>query len=144
MTPHKQLFRHRPDEGQIGDCWRTAIGCLLDKPPADVPHFTEGAWNNTAEANAKARAWLATQGLSFVESAYAGTLEGVMASVAANSPNVHYLLGGNSRTGVGHSVVACNEQIVWDPSIDDAGIVGPMDDGYYWITWLVPHFLVKQ
>jgi hypothetical protein len=144
MTPHKQLFRHRPEEGQVGDCWRTAIGCLLDKAPHEVPHFVEDCWNNTPVANAKARTWLATQGLAFVESAYQGTLEGVMAGVAANCPDVHYLLGGNSRTGVGHSVIACNEQIVWDPSIDEAGIVAPMDDGYYWITFLVPYFLVKQ
>ena len=144
MTPHKQLFRHRPDDGSIGDCWRTTFACLLDLLPEEVPHFTEHCWNDTPKANAAARAWLATRGLGFVELAYQSGLDSVLASVAACSPNTYYLLGGNSRTGVGHSVIALNDQIVWDPSLDDTGITGPMDDGYYWVTWLVPSFLIKS
>ena len=144
MTPHKQLYRHRPDEGQVGDCWRTAIGCLLDLPPTEVPHFVETCWNDTPTANLNARRWLATKGLGFVELAYSGDLDSILASIAACSPHTYYLLGGNSRTGVGHSVIGCHDQIVWDPSLDDAGIVGPMDDGYYWVTYLVPLLIVRN
>lgn len=36
---------------------------------------------------------------------------------------------------VGHGVLWV--RAVHDPSIDDAGIVGPRDDGLYWITLLV-------
>ena len=41
MTPHKQLNRHRPEEGVFGDCYRTAIACLLDLRPQDVPHVAD-------------------------------------------------------------------------------------------------------
>ncbi|HEV7913020.1 MAG TPA: hypothetical protein VGP22_04590 [Albitalea sp.] len=145
MIRHTQLFRHRPEEQQIGDCWRTTIACLLDKHPSEVPHFLDGCWGDARQANANTRAWLATQGLSFVEVAYqACALESILASVSAINPDTYYLLGGNSRTGCGHSVIACNDQIVWDPSIDDAGIVGPMDDGFYWVTYLIPLLLMKR
>jgi hypothetical protein len=143
MTPHKQLFRHRPAEGQIGDCWRTTLGCLLDKAPHEVPHLIEDCWDDSARAKEKTRAWLATQGLAYIEYALDCSLETVLASVGGINPGVHYLLGGNSRNGCGHSVIACDDQIVWDPSLDDAGIVGPMEDGYYWVTFLVPSFLCK-
>lgn len=42
MTPFKQLYCHNPEgvgEETIGDCFRTAIGVLLDLPPAEIPHF---------------------------------------------------------------------------------------------------------
>lgn len=144
MTPHKQLFRHKPEEGVIGDCWRTCIACLLDLHPSEVPHFTDGSWNDSAATTAKTRAWLRSRGLGFVELAYSGDLEAVMASLAANAPGAYYLLGGNSRTGCGHSVIACGSEIVWDPSQTDAGIVGPMDDGYYWATFFVPAALMRE
>jgi hypothetical protein len=38
MTPHKQRFRHDPANGIYGDCWRTAIACLLDIQPEEIPH----------------------------------------------------------------------------------------------------------
>lgn len=143
MTPHKQLFRHDPATGTTGDCWRTSIGCLLDLPPAEVPHFVDGHWNDAVATNAIAREWLARYGLGFVECAYLATLEEVLASVGAVNPGHYYLLGGNSRNGTGHSVVCCDDRVVWDPSLDDTGIVAPMEDGHYWVTWLVPLLIVK-
>lgn len=144
MTPHKQLFRHRPDEGQIGDCWRTAIGCLMDRSPHDVPHFVQDCWQNSGRGNQNARAWLALHNLGFIETPYASApLPDVLAAVGAVNPNTYYLLGGNSRNGVGHSVICLDDRIVWDPAIDDSGITGPMDDGYYWVSFLIPLFLVK-
>jgi hypothetical protein len=142
MTPHKQLFRHRPEEGLIGDCWRTCIACLLDMAPADVPHFCDAeAWNNSELANAAARRWLHARGFNFIQYAMQGELEAVLRSVAACAPDQHYLLAGTSTTGCGHSVIGFNDAVAWDPSIDDAGIVGPMSDGYYWLTWLTPSLL---
>jgi len=48
MRFHKQLItNHNPESGIFGDCQRTAIACLLDKHPSDVPHFaTPETWNN--------------------------------------------------------------------------------------------------
>lgn len=42
MTPYKQLYGHNPDQGIFGDCFRTALGCLLNLPPEKVPHFYDG------------------------------------------------------------------------------------------------------
>lgn len=143
MTPQKQLSRHLPHEGIIGDCWRTTIACLLDLQPCQVPHFCDGErWNDTIAANSATRTWLRRRGLDFIEYAMAGDLTDVLRSVGACNPSLYYLLGGTSRTGVNHSVICRDDCIVWDPSITDAGIVGPMDDGYYWITWLVPALLL--
>ena len=143
MTPYKQKLKHRPDEGQIGDCWRTCIACLLNLLPEDVPHFCVDSWNDNARSTANARSYLATKGLSFIEYAFTGDLQAILNSVGAINPGLHYLLGGNSKNGCGHQVVCCDDGIVWDPSIDDSGIVGPMDDGFYWITWLVPLFIKR-
>lgn len=145
MTPHKQLFNHKPEQGQIGDCWRTCLACLLDKAPADVPHLIEDCWDDAAEGKRKTEAYLSTLGLASVEVAFGGDdLQSVLSGVGGINPGVHYLLGGNSRTGVGHSVICLNDRIVWDPSLTDAGIVGPMSDGYYWVTFLIPSFLVAR
>lgn len=39
--------------------------------------------------------------------------------------SIIYLLGGESRNDCGHTVVCQDDRIVWDPSIDKSGIVGP-------------------
>lgn len=120
-----------------GDCWRTCIACLLDKQPSDVPHFVEGRWDDAEEVKRRTAAYLRTQGLAHVEFAFAGNLDSVLAMMAAVNPGLYYLLGGQSKSDVGHSVICCDGAIVWDPSLDDVGIVGPMEDGYYWVTFLV-------
>lgn len=28
--------------------------------------------------------------------------------------------------------------------LTDAGIIGPMEDGHYWVTWLIPMLLAKD
>lgn len=143
MTPQKQAFRHRPDEGQIGDCWRTTLACLLDLQRDDVPHLLHDCWEDHDEARRRTHEWLATQGLTLVEIPYNGDLQLVLDLQGSMNPGIHYLLGGTSRNGVNHSVIACDDAIVWDPAIDDSGIVGPMSDGCYWLSWLVPLVLRK-
>jgi hypothetical protein len=135
MTPHKQLFTHRPEGGQIGDCWRTCIACLLDKRPDEVPHLVED-WQDHERTVRATRAYLSTHGLDYVEYVLQADLADVLRSVGGINPGLHYILSGNSSAGCGHSVICCDDRIVHDPSGN--GIVGPMDDGYYWITWLVP------
>lgn len=145
MTPYKQLFRHNIEENVIGDCWRTAIGCLLDKRPEDVPHFVEEHWGDPETAMRLTREWLKTQGYGYIEIPYnAPNLQGILDTINAINPGVYYLLGGNSRNGTGHSVVALNDKIVFDPALDNSGIVGPMDDGFYWIGFLVPAIILKD
>jgi len=147
MIERKQLYRHKPEEGQIGDCHRTAIACLLDMEPEAVPHFGlsdfDGSGRITKHTQtAEADAWLAEQGFAQVHVIYGGELENVLASLGAMNPKAFYLLGGRSRTGVNHTVIGCGGRIAWDPSQTDSGIVGPCSDGYFWITFIVPSLLV--
>ena len=138
MIQRKQLFRHNPELGIYGDCNRTAIACLLDLEPEQVPHFGED-YRDSDAFQRREREWLTSQGWCAVSSAYNSPLDDVLRVQEIINPGVYYLLGGKSRTGCGHSVIGCGGEIVWDPSLDDSGIVAPFDsDGLYWVTWLVP------
>ncbi len=137
MTPQKQLYLHKPAEGISGDCYRTAIACLLDRAPAEVPHFYD---HNVAPGDGEQHrdAWLAEQGWFRVAIAFNSDLVSLLRMMEALNPGTYYILSGFSRTGVNHSVIGCGGEIVHDPSLTDAGIVGPCDDGFYWIELLLP------
>lgn len=49
--------------------------------------------------------------------------------------HAYYLLGGDAGRGTGHTVVGFGGTIVHDPHPDNVGLIGPMDDGYYWVTF---------
>ena len=100
MTPHKQLILHDTSNGQFGDCDRTAIACLLDMAPDDVPHWYDG-FNGFGQANATAleirRNWLADRGLFLVSVPYeADVMEQILKLIAINHPGIHYLIAGMS------------------------------------------------
>ncbi|MBV7482503.1 hypothetical protein [Bordetella sp. BOR01] len=137
MIVQKQAYRHRPEQGVFGDCHRTAIACILDLPRDEVPNFGEH-YGNPEAFRAAERHFLASRGLATVNVVFMRSLEQVLTTMGATNPDAYYLLAGTSRSGCGHSVVGLGDQIVWDPSLDDSGIVGPMDDGFYWISYLVP------
>lgn len=132
MTPFKGLLQHDPDNGVWGDCYRTAIGCLLDLPPDEVPHFADGGI--VPEKTQKAiQAWLAPRHIALMGFPFLGELADVLRAMKLVNPGVHYLLAGQSRTGVAHVVVARDDRIVHDPSPSNPGIIGPEDDGFYWV-----------
>ncbi len=143
MKPQKQLNRHRPTEGIFGDCHRTAIAVILDMDAADVPHFMDGKDGKGADLGvweAQER-WLNERGMTAISVAFPGEcpLDQVLLAVKnANiqQPNLCYMLGGESANGVNHSVVCRGAEIVCDPGQDDPGIVGPCDDGFYWVTFM--------
>jgi len=141
VRPQKQLFRHRPSEGLFGDCHRTAIACALDMDAKDVPHFMDGTpgKGEADRAHDLAEQWLNDRGLCTISILFPGTcsVQEIIESVAnvnARSRPV-FILGGESKSGVNHSVVCCDGRIVCDPGQDDPGIVGPCDDGWYWLTF---------
>lgn len=143
MRYHKQRFRHDPEAGIFGDCHRTAIACLLDLEPEQVPHF--GQENPAAQEFGRAVGrFLATRNLADVHIAFKASLPDVLQTMEALNPGMYYLLGGTSKTGCGHTVIGCGERIVHDTSLNDSGIIGPMDDGHYWVTWLVPLSMKKH
>jgi hypothetical protein len=139
VTPQKQLFRHNPSAGVYGDCHRTVIACLLDLAPGDVPHFYNASAGEGGNLQAKRDLWLSERGLAEVAMAFEGDLDLAVLLTAMRSrvpPGMHQILGGRSRNGCNHSVLVCDGAIVWDPSLDDSGIVGPCDDGYWWVSFL--------
>ncbi len=151
MMAQKQLFRHRPDEGIYGDCHRTAIASIFDLEAKDVPHFMYGmaGKGGAPEAHAAVDRWLAERGCVQINVLYSGEIpvEDVLLTVKncnRHLPGLYYILGGTSRSGVNHSVVCCDGKIVCDPSQDDAGIVGPCDDGFYWLTFFGTQKTVDQ
>ena len=137
MKPQKQLFRHRPNEGTYGDCHRTAIACVLDMDANEVPHFMDGG--AAEDAHDRFERWLNDRGIATINVVFPGKtpLYDVLQTVAVTNSRTHpvFILGGQSRTGCNHSVVCCDGEIVCDPSQDDSGIVGPCDDGMYWLTF---------
>lgn len=140
MIEHKQLFRHRPEDGMFGDCHRTAIACLLDLDPEEVPHFGAVHFDDPEKFHSAFERWLKARGLRTVLTAYDCSLEDLLASFGSQNPEAYFLLGGRSRSGVGHTVIGCGNRIAWDPHPDDVGIVGPLD-GYYWVNLIVPAFM---
>lgn len=138
MIYRKQLFRHRPNIGEVGDCHRTAIACMLDLEPSLVPHFGLAFWEQPEKFHAAFEEWLSGRGYRTVTVAYSCTLEEVLQAQGHFQADVRYLLGGRSRNGTNHTVVGRGGRVEWDPSIDDSGIVGPCLDGHYWVTWLTP------
>lgn len=140
MTPHKQLFNHNPEVGVYGDCFRTAVACLLDVEPADVPHRHEKI--SGAEQDALVGDWLRERGLFLVTWAYHGTGEYALSQKDALEyacglhRGVHHLFSGKSGNGHDHVVIAKNGKIIHDPSRNDAGIVGPCSDGYWWVNFI--------
>lgn len=134
----KQKYMHIPDEGQFGDCHRTAIAMVLGLDRDQVPHFLHDNCGN-AEFRARVRDYLSTQGVAEVGVPIGGegiSPEHVMDCIACWSPDTPVILGGLSRTGINHSVVVFGGQM-FDPSLTESGIVGPCNDGFYWCSMLV-------
>ena len=136
MIPHKQTILHDPEIGQWGDCFRTAIACIMNIPdPTEVPHFCEGEnpdWKKDSEA------WLNDRGYTLVESGFLSedaTLEEVLAQFARNP--CWYLVSGSSPRG-NHCVIAQRDQLVHDPHPADTFLVGPNSNGHWFVNFLVP------
>jgi hypothetical protein len=147
LIPHKQLLRHKPEEGVIGDCFRTTLACLLDlDSPKGVPHFyadlpiIDGQVTKelTPEAKAREEQWLAERGLALRWIGIDGcTREEALLWGGSILHGLHYLFVGMSKNGCSHVVIAKGDQIVHDPAIDNSGIIGPNDDGFYHVGFLL-------
>ena len=146
MTPHKQLIRHDPENGAYGDCHRTAVACLLDLHPSEVPHVYRDPTRSNEECDAEMAEFLAARGLRMIAVAWSGAtaLDDVLGTMEALNPGALFILGGTSRLGTGHSVIAGLGRVVHDPSPLDSGIVGPMEDGHWWIHFLALNTAMRE
>lgn len=134
--------------GSNGDCFRTALACLLDmEQVADVPHFFDGKSDVTEEERAagwaEVREWLlVNKGLFMVTIPYLSQLDDLLDCMRAQNPGIFYLLAGRSVAD-NHVVVCFEDHIVHDPCGRRAGkdsLIGPCTDGFYWVKFFVPRF----
>lgn len=135
MIAQKQLFRHEPDKGIYGDCWRTVLACLLDMDPREIPHMHVEMESADTWPVAE---WLDRQGLRNVALPISGEVDLETALLVASAPNpgLRFMFVGTSRTGCNHIVIAQDGEIIHDPSQTGAGIIGPCADGYWWMEFI--------
>lgn len=138
MTPVKQQYKHNPPE-TYGDCHRAALASLLDLPIEQVPHFMDGLSPDEGEAfETRQDEFLNSRGLDCIRfPVQAESLGETCYAANVWNPDKLFLLGGESKNGVGHTVVAGKDGVVHDPALDNSGIIGPMSDGCFWITYIV-------
>jgi hypothetical protein len=142
MKIQKQLIVHNPSLGNFGDCYRTCIAVMLDLNAADVPHFYQGArmdGDNIIPDKGSAKAiqdWLTERDIVQINVIFDGDLsvDDVLKTGGLMNIGIPFMFSGKSRLGCNHAVVAINGEIACDPSGN--GIVGPCEDGYYWLTYL--------
>lgn len=149
MTPHVQRHRHDPDNNVYGDCHRTAIACLLDLEPEEVPHFGQlfqeakdrgerPVWGEEVEA------WLNSRGLTQVDVVFSPDLDGMFNFMQQRNPLTYYLLGGTSPRGSDHTVICRGGGFEWDPHPDGGFLVGPMSHEYYEVSFILPLAMKAQ
>lgn len=138
MLYHKQLIFNRPEQGQYGDCFRTAIACLLDLSPEQVPHFFER--NTDADKAWKAcEEFLNSRGLSLFVTIFAAENikpNEIIERVSFFNDDKRFLLFGRGRDA-DHVVVCRNGKIEHDPSLLDVGISGPSKEGNYYLVGVI-------
>jgi hypothetical protein len=143
MEFHRQLItNHNPDDGIFGDCQRTAIACLLNKFPSEVPNFaTPETWNNGETFDLKIREYLKERGLSWFCLAYDGNpdVDTLLHAIGHLNPDNYYMLCGQSTRGINHVVVCKGTKIIHDPHPSDSKLSSPCDDGYWWVYILTVH-----
>lgn len=139
IIQHTQMFRHDPDNGVYGDCWRATVASLLRLPIEDVPHVCDGP--DDGKASERMRTYLESRGCALIQVPFNGdmSLQQILEYVGAASVSggLHWCLMGTSRTGCNHVVICKGAEIVHDPSITQSGIVGPASDGLWWVEWVV-------
>lgn len=137
MLYHKQAYIHQPDIGIHGDCYRTVISCLLDLPRDDVPHFLHDN-PDWMEFKNRVEAFLQTYGLClFSISIKSEDFDDFLInqSKVINDKTVFVVFGLSPRH-INHAVIYKGGEMIHDPHPDGGGLIGPCNDGFYWIQVL--------
>ena len=150
MRYHRQLYGHDPKNGVWGDCFRTAIACLLDMEPEGVPHFMEdlGLERPQKDVLASVRPWLAERGFQLFWIAFheetIGDLADMLEWIEVANPGMRVMLSGRTSRA-DHVVIVKDGKVEWDPATSDGSnsLIGPSNDGHWIIEWIArpPEFL---
>lgn len=148
MKFHKQLFLHDPANGVFGDCYRTVLACLLDLPsPEDVPHYGAIHPEDGYAFEEAFNLWLKVKHKLRLVNHYLPSsfnLESALKWEGNINPGVLCIFSGMSPRGVNHSVIAHDGRMLHDPHPSNAGLIGPCDNGYWGIQYLIPEMFCYE
>lgn len=141
MKYHIQKYRHDVTTNVVGDCYRTALACILDKDIEEVPHVSQVDYNNAKAFKEHFNTYLATLKLKEIDIPYNGdttTLETVLQQMSFLNPNTLYMISGRSSVE-NHVVIAYHDKIICDTATgEEHTLIGPTLQGLYWVTILTP------
>jgi hypothetical protein len=140
------IFRKQIEDN---DCFRTALGCLLNLEPQDVPHFVNldgglgGTWS--AEGRMTVSEWLKDRNFEILEFGFHLGVDGTIVKLMENIVYLHgedivYLLMGLNRSHMAHVVICRGDKLLWDPSTIHSELPRP-NNNVYWVTFISSAFL---
>jgi hypothetical protein len=139
MIPRTQLFRHDPDHGVLGDCYRAVIASILNLELKAVPHFgAEATAAPTWDFQRRVDEFLAARGLVEIRMNFAAPdgLGPLLQVISAGCPGVCFILSGVANNGFGHAVVSCDGEIIHDSNPAKVGIAGPYPGYGFGVTFI--------
>lgn len=141
LTRQLQAFRPAPKDGVQGDCYRTAVACVLGVDRDSVPHSHDDL--NGGEAMAFIDAWLKPQGLLRIAMpVLADTLDEVARNIYPHGGGLPVIVTGRGPRDVNHCVVVYGPDDIWCPTLGSvpsevALLGGALPDRYFWAEWIV-------
>ena len=137
MRRQKQSFVHDPGRGQHGDCWRTALACVLGVPRDDIPHshrdYDPKEWSKWTKDVC------ASLGFNLIKLPILSPDD--MRSVAEwgwELLGMPFILCGVSKRGINHAVVVLGPDDIHDPSGSNDFLSGPTEpDGHWWMEFVI-------
>jgi hypothetical protein len=138
MRQVQQLFKHDPESGISGDCFRACVASLLEADPTEIPHvhgdITDEAWEQMY------RDWLHARGWRWIALPLrADSVEQALSVTAKWADGLPHIFGGIGRRGYGHVVIAQQGKIIHDPGSPPTDpYIGRPTDGLFWCSFLVP------
>ncbi len=125
-----QLNRHDPDKGIYGDCFRTAIACILDcESPEEIPLFAPVEDQKKAYVE-----YLDSIGYVLFEIPFNITksIKAPLLFMQTYYPNFDYILAGVSSRGIGHVSIYRGDELIHDPHPSGGGILSAFPEGNVW------------
>lgn len=138
-----QTNLHTPEEwhrGLVGDCWRTAICCIIERPPWHTSNLVDQVIHRPRDLWTTFYAhWLARLGWR----AYSFGIDWEDVDYPRHAYDEdgcgYHLIIGRTVRGTSHVVVGLDGRIIWDPSPSQTGLVPPTDHATrWWFEKIVP------
>lgn len=108
------------------DCFRTALACVLDRPPQSIPNFAKGVIEPHT-FHRRYREWLAQQGLGQMLLPWTGPLSSFLTYMQFAAPHAFWILGARPRHNQNapfleyHAFVARGGYVIHDPDPEGGG-----------------------